>query len=292
MFICTECKAKYEQKPEYCDCGNNIFEEIVDIKEEPVLPKEFKKESAIQSDKSKPSFLEQYPEIKRFTNSLDVLSTSIFVVCIILSILAWVFIGRENPNVSQHIKIVGQTQQTIKKKQQQLPNVDSFWNNPKPIVQKPVKAEKIENVQEENIQTPNPSEITKPMPQKVKMISPSSIQNPTPKSNIVKPNKQKNSLNNAAMTQYKAALRQTLFSHLAVTSITGAGRCRVEFSVSPSGKLLNRKFAKLSDNKSLNDAVYNMLMSVPQYYPPPVGYNGEKIGLSFYFNNGYYEVSY
>ena len=28
MYRCTECNAEYETKPQYCDCGNNIFEEI------------------------------------------------------------------------------------------------------------------------------------------------------------------------------------------------------------------------------------------------------------------------
>ena len=29
MFKCKECGTEYETKPDYCDCGNNTFEEII-----------------------------------------------------------------------------------------------------------------------------------------------------------------------------------------------------------------------------------------------------------------------
>ena len=28
MFRCKECQAEYETKPDYCDCGNDTFDEI------------------------------------------------------------------------------------------------------------------------------------------------------------------------------------------------------------------------------------------------------------------------
>lgn len=28
MFRCTDCNAEYKIKPDYCDCGNNMFNEI------------------------------------------------------------------------------------------------------------------------------------------------------------------------------------------------------------------------------------------------------------------------
>ena len=28
MYRCTECYAEYEEFPEYCDCGNDTFEEV------------------------------------------------------------------------------------------------------------------------------------------------------------------------------------------------------------------------------------------------------------------------
>lgn len=29
MYKCKECGTEYEIKPDYCDCGNNTFEEIL-----------------------------------------------------------------------------------------------------------------------------------------------------------------------------------------------------------------------------------------------------------------------
>lgn len=64
-FICTECKTKFSDKPQYCDCGNNLFEE------------------------NKTDFLNKHPMLKRFVKSTDAFSASLFTVCIILSILIW-----------------------------------------------------------------------------------------------------------------------------------------------------------------------------------------------------------
>ena len=30
MYRCKECKTEYKEKVEYCECGNNTFEEIAD----------------------------------------------------------------------------------------------------------------------------------------------------------------------------------------------------------------------------------------------------------------------
>ena len=46
MFRCKECGTEFDVKPDYCDCGNDTFDEIVEQiesvelpKEEPTLPK-------------------------------------------------------------------------------------------------------------------------------------------------------------------------------------------------------------------------------------------------------------
>ena len=43
MFKCKECGAEYEIKPDYCDCGNDEFDEIKiadKIKPEPAVEPE------------------------------------------------------------------------------------------------------------------------------------------------------------------------------------------------------------------------------------------------------------
>lgn len=93
------------------------------------------------------------------------------------------------------------------------------------------------------------------------------------------------------MIDYKTKLRAKLFSKFAVGSIQGSGSCSISFSIDKSGKLINRKFVRESDNKSLNDTVYYMLMSVPYFTAPPSEYNGETIRMNFSINNGSYEIS-
>ena len=109
MFRCLDCQNTYNIKPEYCECGNNIFEEIIS------------QEQSNKVEKKEP-FLEQYPQIKRFIKSLDVLSVSIFILCIILSILAFVF-----------IKPTENSQDNINKKEQKIinkiPSIDDLWVN-------------------------------------------------------------------------------------------------------------------------------------------------------------------
>ena len=39
MYKCTECNAIFEECPDYCDCGNDIFEEITNNNS--VLPQNF-----------------------------------------------------------------------------------------------------------------------------------------------------------------------------------------------------------------------------------------------------------
>ena len=94
------------------------------------------------------------------------------------------------------------------------------------------------------------------------------------------------------MNNYKVALRQALFNNLEVTAITGSGDCVIEFSIAKDGKLINRNFTKQSQNASVNQTVYNMMMKLPYYYAPPKTYSGDKIKLHFVFDNGNYSISY
>ena len=87
-------------------------------------------------------------------------------------------------------------------------------------------------------------------------------------------------------------MRQALFSNLSITSVQGSGKCQIEFSIDKTGKLINRAFTYQSNNKSLNDEVYKMLMKMPKFYPPPKSYNGEKLKLYFEFNNGNFTINY
>ena len=54
MFKCTECGTEYEIKPDYCDCGNDTFEEIKPAAVEPAPVKIEKKPEPKPQPKVKP----------------------------------------------------------------------------------------------------------------------------------------------------------------------------------------------------------------------------------------------
>lgn len=99
-------------------------------------------------------------------------------------------------------------------------------------------------------------------------------------------------MNPSEFLNYKGAIRSALLAKLNVAAVQGSGDCAIEFSLDNSGKLINRNFIYKSQNKSVNDEVYLMLMRLPYYKTPPAHYNGEKIKLKFLFNNGYYEITF
>lgn len=94
------------------------------------------------------------------------------------------------------------------------------------------------------------------------------------------------------LSDYKVALRRRLFSVFPILNVSGFGSATIGFTISKDGKLLNRHFVKQSDNKSLNDAMYHMLMRTPSFNPPPESYSGEQIILRMDYNNGSYSFSY
>ena len=104
--------------------------------------------------------------------------------------------------------------------------------------------------------------------------------------------KQQPKVDTTEMNNYKIALRNALFSKLAITEVVGKGRCGIEFSIDSTGKLIKRAFTFQSDNKSVNDEVYKMLMRLPSFYPPPEGYDGAKIKMTFTFDNGSYIIDF
>lgn len=266
MYKCKECNAEYKIKPDYCDCGNDTFDYI---------------------EEKQPITLEQKTEI---------VSRIFFAICLIIAVSVW-FIPMQK-------RIEHQPKPAVKTNTA-IPNIDKIWNDTpiyQPKVEKPIpKTEPIiltptAPVQKKNLTKPSRPQITEQkltapivIKEPVKITEPPKKVVETPKK--IEPAKPVYNPNSPAMIDYKTKLRATLFSKFAVGSIQGSGSCSISFSIDSTGKLINRKFTKESDNKSLNDAVYYMLMSVPKFTAPPAEYNGETIRMNFSINNGNYEIS-
>lgn len=150
MFKCKECGTEYKEKPDYCDCGNDEFDEIVsvvtpketekvqeeEIIEKPAPAQKSKNSGFIPQVKPRKTFSEQYPAISRFFQSIDPISGIIFLSCLILSVYVLLFAW----NVEEAV----QTEKEVVVSNKNIPSsIDKFWNNSLPVIKKEVP-EKIE----------------------------------------------------------------------------------------------------------------------------------------------------
>ena len=278
MYKCSACGAEYKTKPDYCDCGNDSF---IEIKEE---KKEFK---------LKPVNVDS--------------SIWVLVGCLILSLLVLIFFANPKP---QEETVTRKVTKPINEKQ--IPDIETFWDNT-PVKVKTVESTettvveeksepqktltqwfkpKSEPVQQKTVQqkkTVQTKTVTKTIPTATSNKQ-TQTTTKTTTTNVVKKPATKTVANSTEVLNYKYRLRNALFSKLNYSQINGSGKCGIQFSVNSEGKLINRAFIFQSDNKSLNDEVYKMMMRLPVYKTPPQGYKGELIKITIEFNNDEYEV--
>lgn len=320
MYKCTDCDKMYKIKPEYCECGNNIFEEFdsdlfqnKEQKTEPFENKNFYKHSSI----------------KHLLSSLDVVSVTIFIICLILSFLILAFVN-PMPETEKNQKFQEKNSQVL-----DIPNINTLWDDSFSVVS--VKKEMSEQslsvlnqdstnetdikknpsklLSQTNSSTPkkqSKSASTVKTAQTVQSVR--GVRNNTSTNSEVKTvaSKPSNSVDakktGTKITQivksqqaqkadeewynYRIALRQALFYNLSVVSINGSGKCQIEFAIDKNGRFINRAFSYQSPNESVNQEVYKMMMKMPSYYPPPDSYNGQKIKMLFSFDNGSYYINY
>lgn len=305
MFRCKECQAEYEIKPDYCDCGNDTFEEIMpQIVQKTEYKKEIKEPEIKEIKISKPK--------KNNKPFFEPISTIFFIVCVILSFIIIFFVG--NPQNEIQKSDVKEPEKLTTN----IPNIDKFWNNSLPkneVEQIEVKPEVVETVQplqqkkilpqmsvsQNNVvnvkpQIVQPKQITKQttqnkqvtiaQPKAQTVVKTQPVQQMPVATTLTQP-----VVNKQELANYKIGLRNKIAQKINFANVIGDGSCVVSFNISNSGVLQNRKFKKQSDNFTLNDVVYNALMQTPSYNPPPVGYKNETMNLNVKMSNGHFEVS-
>lgn len=324
MFRCKECQAEYEVKPDYCDCGNDTFDEILPEKTVEQAPKSKIVETPVLTPKEK---------VKRLTSTgVDTYAIIIFALCVLMSFVVIFFIG--NPKPEEQSEVLEEIQV-----QKNIPQIDTFWDNTPVKASEPTPVEQIKNIVENIVPkvvppTPKPAQtksVQKPAQQKPvqkKTIQAKPVQQKpsaqtqtqvTPKQNIQLPksvtditnkpvqqtvNKPQpqtvkpqtvapvvKKLDQTEYVKYKNSLMTRIASKINFAGVIGDGSCIVSFSISSNGALINRKFEKQSENSTLNDAVYHAIMQTPTFNPPPAGYKGETIRLNVKMFNGTFEVA-
>lgn len=365
MFRCRECGCEYDIKPDFCDCGNDTFDETAGTA---------KQEQPIQEPFQPTNNYSQQSELERVRNFFDPISTTVFLICIITSIVVIFFIGNPKEQTPKPQPEQSETQQVS------IPDIETFWNNStagiinneksaqqavsksvepmnktKPQVPQPQPKQEQTAVSPKNnsiasriqqnfginqAKTQAPAKTTKTqtsakptqtqpaaktptpkIPKKTQDIAnqpktqkststktqSQNVQSPKPQQTQTKqkPQQQVNipqpalrpkaTIDTAALARelhnYKTGLRNTIGRKVDFTKVIGDGECIVAFKVDSNGKLINRSFAKQSNNITLNDAVYKAVMSTPSYNPPPAGYKNEILNLKVRFFNGNYDIS-
>ncbi len=324
MFKCKECGSEYKEKPDYCDCGNDTFDEIKEVTvnvSDKTEVTETHKESQPQQQKETDN-IETKPAKTEKPVKTDKISLIIFIICLILSFVVLIF------PVNTSVKTDNTTSDEVQNSGS-IPAINSIWDNSAPVVQKtelpktsPVSSEKTEekknykinndvdkkitNTTSANSLTPKNNNVNpvknsnvKPKPtnkveqtkQNDKITTPAPKQKPisTPTSQTTSnTNKVQNEI---SLNSYKVALRNKIASNIDFASIVGDGTCAITFKIDANGKLVNRNFAQQSENTSLNDAVYNAMLAVPNYKTPPSTYKNTTLKLVVKFVSGNFEVS-
>ncbi|MCQ2789443.1 MAG: TonB C-terminal domain-containing protein [bacterium] len=313
MFRCSECGQEFEIKPDYCDCGNDIFEEVSNVEkvEEPVKIEE---KNVVKSEKAEKT--EIFTKSKKDIDTpVDIPSLVIFVMCILLSLFVIFF-----PWTNEKTDVVAEKEKSSNLENNVvIPSIDKIWDSTvnkevqvvkqetpvqvqaqqvveQPLVEKTIPAQKKNEVAKTQIAPvktqpkvqvqPKPQQKAQVKNQPKPVVSSTSQQTVKPSQVNVAPK-----ANPKELANYKFALNKKIASKINFANVLGDGTCTVVFKISSTGELINRKFSVQSSNGMLNDEVYRAILSVPIYKAPPASYKGEylKFVVKFYSDN--YEIS-
>lgn len=326
MYRCKECNAEYEIKPEYCDCGNDTFEEIkteetsVKNSNDNKISEEKEEKTENRDTQTETVVVERNISEEKNNNSPTIQTYAVvtFAICILLSFLIIFFIGNPKPDNTKNNAATSETKEQVTEQNKiDYPSIDKIWNDStegiseyqeksnetldeeSQIVKKKDKAENVENVESSqpinNVKsngydavskkTSAPSnKINTTKNQNTKKIQTKSVpQKVQAKNNVKKANPQE-------IAEYKVKLRNHIAAKIAFASVVGDGSCTFSFKVAADGTLTGKKYVKLSDNDTLNEAVYNALKQVYNYRTPPAGYKGETMYLTVKMYNNNFEV--
>ncbi len=193
------------------------------------------------------------PVPKKPKNLKQILSNVIFGICIFLSICAWIFIGNgTNSSGTKHTDASGNHFAT----NQNIPQIEQVWDSTPPRAQKKI-----------GVSTPSAPKNTAILNARMTDFGPE-------------------------MRTYVVALGQTFVASWARGSVVGDGTCEIEFRVDNSGKIIDKKIVKPSNNSTMDDSIKLMMENVTQINPPPGEYKGERIVMAFNIQNRAYKVYY
>ncbi len=126
MYRCTECNKEYDQCPDFCECGNDIFEQIIEEEEfyEPEPEVEVKQTTSSRRRKLTSEELAQLAEEEeeRADKKKALITIGISILLSIIILFLPPYREKKIEKVKENAKIAN-----VK-----LPNVKSYWDNALP----------------------------------------------------------------------------------------------------------------------------------------------------------------
>ena len=122
MFKCKDCGSEYKEKPDYCDCGNDTFDEIKDE----IVEVNNKIDDNNTTEKTKTQTYETSnieSKLKKTEKPIntDKISFVIFFICLILSFVVLFF--PVNTSVKTDNKTSNEVENTAS-----IPYINSIWD--------------------------------------------------------------------------------------------------------------------------------------------------------------------
>lgn len=189
---------------------------------------------------------------KKPLSMMDKVGIGVFALCILLSILAFIFVGKDSGNDSNAMIGTDQNGGSTLVKNYSIPtNIDTIWDST------------------EAPQSPSASKVD---PNKILNTKLGSI--------------------DQEMNTFLIGMAQAMIDNWDRNGITGNGVTQMEFVVDKSGSIVGKKIYKYSGNKTLDDSVNKLIATFGKFQIPPSSYNQEIIIISFSAKNGSMKAYY
>ena len=327
IYKCNNCGRNFNLKPDFCDCGNNTFVEVVENFDYSTVKTDFNVGKDVDFLYNQNNFSANNEESSQNENTYEddlkkqrtseVIAIVVFAVVLITAAIM-IFSNFSALMKKSNVKTATAEIETY------IPSdVNEYWKDSETSTETNNSARQNNNTNNNNTNSVNKNNIKSDKTQSVakttvsKNISKSQTKkqeknqtttknnnktkNPEQKTQIVAKNKNitqtsasadDNTISVEEYLCYKNSLRNRLFANFPVLTVKGQGTAKIAFSVASDGKLTNRRFISQSGNKTLDDAMYHMLMRVPVFSAPPTGFEGREIMMQMDFNNGHYSFAF
>ena len=189
---------------------------------------------------------------KKPMSMMDKVGIGVFSLCIFLSILAFIFIGKDSVKDSNAMIGTDSNVGSALVKNYSIPtNIDTIWDS---------------------TEAPAAPSASKVDPNKILNTKLGSI--------------------DQEMNAFLIGMAQAMIDNWDRGGVTGNGVTQMEFVVDKSGTIVGKKIYKYSGNKTLDDSVNKLISTFGKYQIPPSSYDQEIIIISFSAKNGSMKAYY